>query len=68
LDSSVDFTIKGIIINIGDNISLLGNYTILTYREDRRKEIVYKIGSQVIEIGYDINTSLITKIKYVYYN
>lgn len=35
---------------------------------DGRKEIVYKLGSQVIEIGFNQTTNLITKIKYVYYN
>ncbi len=66
-DSSIKLSIKGVEIKLGDNIDKLGNPNILTY-SDGRKGIVYKIGVQVIQISYDENTNLITKIKYVCYN
>lgn len=66
-DNSKSLFIKGIQVKVGDNISQLGNVNILTYGTGVKK-IVYKLGSEVIRISFDQNTSLITEIVYEYYN
>lgn len=66
-NSNISVSIKGVDFRLGDNISVLPNSPqFLTY-SDGRKEIVYKLGVQVIEIGYNLNTGIINKIKYVCY-
>lgn len=68
VSSSISVDIDGVSISLGDNISKLPNANeTLTY-SDGRVEKVFKIGVQVIEIGYDLSTGVINKIKYVCYN
>lgn len=66
-DISICLKIKNIELRIGDPLSILGEVAILTYN-DGVKEVVYKLGSQVIEIGFDPEAEIITSIKYRYYN
>ena len=67
IDASICLKIKDLEVRIGDSLSILGEVAILTYN-DGVKEVVYKLGSQVIEIGFDPETEIITSIKYRYYN
>lgn len=66
VDESTELYIKNINLTIGDNINLLGSPNILTY-SNGIKEIVFKLGVQVIEIRFDSSTNLIIQIKYKCY-
>lgn len=66
-DASINVFIKGKTIKVGDNISEFEGFNTLTYRSGKQK-IVFRIGSEVIRISFDLTTNLITKIEYKYYN
>ncbi|PQJ31408.1 hypothetical protein BST92_05500 [Nonlabens arenilitoris] len=66
-DNSKSLFINGIYIKVGDNISLLGNPSILTY-SDGTKRIVYKLGSEVIRISFSEINNEVSLIEYEYYN
>lgn len=67
LNSSINLYMKGLKLAVGDNISILKDYNVLTYK-DGAKSYVFKLGSQVISINFNQKTEIITSLEYVYYN
>lgn len=65
--NATSITVKGITVNIGDNISVLGNNILLNNCADGDKSIIFShlnADGHSIVINFNQNTSTVTKITY----
>ncbi|EAS20955.1 hypothetical protein BBFL7_01847 [Flavobacteria bacterium BBFL7] len=67
LNGSLNLYMKGYNLAVGDNVSVLKDFNMLTY-EDGTKRYVFKLGSQVIRVNFNQKTDIITSLEYVYYH
>ncbi|WP_213520883.1 hypothetical protein [Nonlabens sp.] len=67
-DDSKTLFINGLIVKIGDNISVLGNVNTMNNPATGEKKVVFRIGSEVIRISYTTITNTITLIEYEFFN
>ncbi|MEO9953214.1 hypothetical protein [Nonlabens sp.] len=68
IDNTKSLFINGVNIRVGDNISILGAVNSMNDPSTRQKKVVFRIGSEVIRIRFNRNTSVITLIEYEYFN